>query len=185
MLPKGLWCRIVFATGIPGTAAALLSFMGVTDTWYLTVLLIQAVLGALTASLTLLIVRRWLPGRWAAGAGAAVALWPHNVVISGFVLSETYSGFMVVVAVWLSCRAFESTSRARWLTSGLAFGGAAMVNATITPFASMLAMLWKRRMLAPSLALVLLLWDRWRCRRRERSVVCLLAAIDRLPDVLW
>lgn len=143
--------------GYPSFLAALLMPLGATETWYRAVLLTQAVLGALTAGLTVLVGRRWLSEWLAGGAGVMAALWPHNVVISGFVLSETIFGFMVMLAVWLGCRAFDSNSRMRWLGTGLAFGTAAMVNATITPFASLLALLLlTRRRAAPSLALALL-----------------------------
>ena len=143
--------------GYPSFLATLLMPLGATETWYRAVLLTQAVLGALTAGLTVLVARRWLSKWLAAGAGVMVALWPHNVVISGFVLSETLFGFMVMLAVWLGCRAFDSNSRVQWLGTGLAFGVAAMVNTTITPFASLLTLLLlKRRMATPSLALALL-----------------------------
>lgn len=144
--------------GYPTYLALLMVFLGFSQTWYVVVLLTQGVLGALTASLTCVVGRRWLPGGWAAATGVVVALWPHNVVISGFVLSETLFGFLVIVAIWLSSCALESGSRKRWLGAGLAFGAAAMVNATITPFACLLALfLWKRRITAASLALALAL----------------------------
>jgi hypothetical protein len=142
--------------GYPVFLAALLLLLGFTQKWYAAVLGLQAVLGALTAGLTVRIARRWLPAGAALGAGALVAIWPHNVAFTAFLLSETLCGFMLALALWLGCRAGEAGTRRAWLGAGFAFGLAAMVNAVVTPLAPLLALLcWRRRALAPALALAL------------------------------
>lgn len=144
--------------GYPSFLTALLYVFGFTDRWYTAVLLSQAVLGSLAVCLTVIIARRWLPAPWALAAGMLAAVWPHSVAFSIFVLSETLFGFLLLLALWLSCRAAESASSGRWALAGLAYGLAAMTNAVVTPVASLLALvLWKRRLLSVPLALALVL----------------------------
>ncbi|MBV8063606.1 MAG: glycosyltransferase family 39 protein [Nevskia sp.] len=144
--------------GYPAFLAGLMLLLGFTDRWYAAVLAIQAILGGLSACLTVLIARRWLGPAWSLAAGLLAAIWPHTVAFSAFVLSETLFGFLLTLALWLSCRAFDSASRLRWFVAGLGFGLAAMVNAVVVPLAPLLALLsWRRGSLNRSLALALLL----------------------------
>ncbi|HZR36929.1 MAG TPA: glycosyltransferase family 39 protein [Nevskia sp.] len=139
--------------GYPAFLAALLLPLDLTDTWYAAVLCFQAVFGALTAVLAALVARRWLPAAWSLAAGVLVAIWPHNVVFTAYVLSETLFGFTLMLAVWLFCRATESGTRGAWLSAGLGFGAAAMVNAVLLPVAPLLALvLWRGRQLSVALA---------------------------------
>ncbi len=144
--------------GYPFFLACMLRLLGFTETWYLAVLLLQALLGALTAALSMLIARYWLPPRLSLLAGLLVALWPHNVVFSAYVLSETLSGFVLTLAVWLTCRALAGGARLRWAAAGAGFGLASLVNAAMTPAGPLLALLfWRRQATAPRLALILCL----------------------------
>ncbi len=143
--------------GYPTFLAALLLPLDFTDAWYAAVLGIQVLLGALTACLAMLIARRWLPPHMALGAGMMSAVWPHSVVFCGYVLSETLFGFILSLAVWMTCRALEAGTRLRWFAAGFGFGAAAMVNATVAPLAALLALLlWRRSLLTARLAMVLL-----------------------------
>jgi hypothetical protein len=143
--------------GYPMFLAGLMLLLGFGGKWYAAVLGLQALLGALTAGLAVRIARRWLSPAAALAAGMLVAVWPHNVAFSAYLLSETLCGFLLVLALWLGCRAGESGSRRAWFGAGLGFGLAAMVNAVVTPFAPLLALLyWRRRALAAPLALALL-----------------------------
>lgn len=161
--------------GYPLLLAVLLRLLGSGDEWYHAVLLVQIVLGALSAGLTVLVSGRWLEARAALAAGLAVAVWPHCVAISGYLLSETLCGFMVLLGFWLLLRASESAGAARWAAAGLGFGAAALVNATIAPFGILLALiLWFRQMVPrrPALALLLgaaILPGAWTARNASLS----------------
>lgn len=143
--------------GYPLLLAALLHFFGSGSAWYHAVLFVQIILGALSSGLTVLVCARWLDSRLALAAGLAVAVWPHCVAISDYLMSETLSGFMVLLALWLLVRASKSGGAGHWAMAGLGFGAAALVNATLTPFGILLALvLWLRPMVSRRAALALL-----------------------------
>ncbi len=143
--------------GYPLLLACLLLLLGSGDAWYYAVLLIQAVLGALSAGLAMLIASRWLGQRAALLVGLAVALWPHNVAISSFLLTESLCGFLVLLAIGLLVRAAESSRPVLWAAAGLGFGAAALVNVTLTLFCPLLALCLMARRAAPRSALMALL----------------------------
>jgi hypothetical protein len=132
--------------GYPLFLAGMLLAWGSGEAWYHAVLLAQAVLGACSVALAVGIARNWLSPGWALVVGFGVALWPHNVAISGFLLSETLFGFLALLALWTFTWAVKSSSPARWALAGLCLGAAALVNATLTLFGPLLtvAMLVKR-----------------------------------------
>jgi 4-amino-4-deoxy-L-arabinose transferase-like glycosyltransferase len=126
--------------------AALMWPLGSGDAWYHAVLLAQANLGAASAGLTVLIAARWLGVQAAITAGLMLAIWPHDIAISGFLLSESLFGFMVLLTLWQLLRAERSGNRIQWGLAGMGLGVAAMVNATLAPFGLLLgAMLWFRK----------------------------------------
>ena len=144
--------------GYPLLLALLMGPLGSGDTWYHCVLGVQALLGALTAGLTERVARSWLGARPALIVGLAVALWPHNVVMCDFLLSETLFGFTVVAALWLLARAQRRGKLLHWGAAGLGLGAAAMVNATLSPFGALsAAMLWLRKAAPRSAAAALLI----------------------------
>lgn len=144
--------------GYPLLLAILLRLFGSGDTWYHAVLLVQAVLGALSAGLAVLISGRWLRPNLALAVGLIVAVWPHNVAISGYMLSETLFGFVLLLAFLLLERATRSQQPIRWVAAGMGFGAASMVNATAVLFIPLLALvLWRRQAVrAPLLAALLI-----------------------------
>jgi 4-amino-4-deoxy-L-arabinose transferase-like glycosyltransferase len=142
----------------PMLLAVLLRIFGSGEAWYHAVISVQVALGALSAGLTVLIASRWLRPRAALAAGLAVAVWPHSVAISSYLLTETLFAFMILLALWQLLRACESGRLISWAAAGIGFGGAALVNATLAPFGVLLALaLWIRRMISPESALALLL----------------------------
>jgi hypothetical protein len=143
--------------GYPLFLAILLRFLGSGDTWYHVVLLVQAVIGALSAGVTVLLSARWLGRNQALAAGLLVAGWPHNVAISGFMLSETLFGFAILLALWLLTWACQTPRPTRWVVTGLGFGMAAMVNSTMIPFGALLAWALRKRQLTPLRLVVALL----------------------------
>ncbi len=143
--------------GYPSFLAGFVAIWGFGDTWYVAVLLAQALLGALSAGLAMSIAAKWLGSRATLLVGLAVAVWPHNVAISGFLLSETLFGFMVLLALWLLSRAVGSAGASRWALAGMGFGAAAMVNATLAPFCTVLALGLMAAGMAPKRLLAALL----------------------------
>lgn len=125
--------------GFPVFLAIWLSLFGDTGPWYLATLVAQASLGAASIALLMIASRRWIPDNWLAGAGLLMALWPHSVAISSYLLSETLFGFLCALALCLLSMGVAK-QRYGWLAaSGLCFGAAALTNAMFLPFAPLLA----------------------------------------------
>lgn len=144
--------------GYPVFLAIWMKLLGTGSSWYAAVLLSQALLGALTVTLVTQLGRHWLPAGWCLGAGALMAIWPHSVTSSSFLLTETLVGFLCAVAMLATAHAHRFTSTISAAFAGLTFGVAALTNAVLLPFGLLLAgvLMWRR--LAPSrmcIALVL------------------------------
>jgi hypothetical protein len=142
--------------GLPLLGAAIMATVGIEDaSWYRVALYVQALIGALTALLTVLLVRHWLPPPWAVAAGFAVACWPHAIAMTGYFLIETLYAFVLVLTLWLVVRAAARGGGWRWLPAGLAVGFATWVNPVALPLVLILPVLvaclrgWK-----PALALL-------------------------------
>lgn len=143
----------------PGYPAFLTFWMAVRGdfpNWYWPVLLSQALLGALTVMLFMAAARRWIPDRWLIGAGLLMAVWPHSVTITSYVLSETLLGFLCALGFLLLAQMFHRGSRTLALLAGLSFGSAAMTNAVVLPFIPILALLLWWRKLVPGRLLAML-----------------------------
>jgi 4-amino-4-deoxy-L-arabinose transferase-like glycosyltransferase len=126
--------------GYPVFEAGWMKVFGQWDSWYAAMLLSQALLGALTVVLTLALARRWMPLRWLAAAGVLMAVWPHSVAMSSYLLSETLFGFLAALGLLLLHVALERR-RAGWAAlSGIGFSLAALTNAVLLPFAPLLAL---------------------------------------------
>jgi len=149
----------------PGYPVFLAAWIGALEEfpdWYLSLLIGQAVLGALTVVLLMDAARGWLPPRWIGGAGVLMAIWPHSITIAGYVLSETLFGFLLALALYVLSVALRRSSTWLMAAAGLVFGMAALTNAVAIPLAPLLALLlWlmKRvpKRLLPTLALAALL----------------------------
>jgi hypothetical protein len=117
-----------------------------TTTWINYVYLMQALLGALSVVLTIAIARFWLSPPAALLAGTLVALWPHLVVFSAALLSETLFGFALLLALWQLCSAQRANSGPGMALSGLAFGATYLVNPLIALFPVLTALLlvWRK-----------------------------------------
>ncbi|WP_017462686.1 hypothetical protein [Dyella ginsengisoli] len=119
------------------------------SSWYWHVLASQGLLGALTVVLLANAARGWLPDRWLIATGLLMAIWPHNVSINGYLLTETLYGFLCALAFVFLRLALRRAS-VGWMTAaGLAFGLAALTNAVLVPFAILLAIYMAVRKLSP------------------------------------
>lgn len=116
----------------------------------------QVVLGAATAPLAVLWARQWLPLAGAVAVGAGVAVWPHLVVFSSTLLSETVFGFVLLLLLWLVGRAAASARRRDGVLAGLAGGAATLVNpiALGLPILAAAVLAWRGRRTAAAMLLV-------------------------------
>ena len=107
--------------------------------------ILQALLGAATVLLTIALARLWLSRALALAAGLLVACWPHLITFAATLMSETLFGFLLVLAMFLTCLGAERSQR-RWLAAGgLAFGAAYLANSVILLFPLALVLLLCRR----------------------------------------
>jgi hypothetical protein len=127
--------------------------------WYVFVLHLQAILGALSTVLVGLIARRWLRPGWSIFAALVLALWPHHVAATNTLLSEVVFGFFLLLSLYAFARAWTSGSAAWFALAGAALGYAWLVNPVVLLFPPIVAALaWfhgRRRAAALLLAVFL------------------------------
>src|SRR5690242_673622 len=156
--------------GYPVFLAAWMTIWPAWDRWYAAVLLSQALLGALTVPLGMMLARRWMPLPWLAAAGTLMALWPHSIAINSFILSESLVGFLTVAGlVWLG-RALDAGRRTAAMGGTAVLAMAGMSNAVLVPAAAVAA-LWlaafrriNRQTALALLAFPFLLCGAWQAR---------------------
>ncbi len=113
--------------------------------WYPLLLFVQAVLGAATVALAMLLGRRWMPAPWLGVAGILMAIWPHSVSMTSYILTETLAGFLVVAWLFLLSTAVRMQA---FFFAGLIAGTSGLVNAVLLPAAPLVAVvLWASRKL--------------------------------------
>lgn len=105
------------------------------NTWYAAVLLSQVVLSSLTVVAVLSLARRWMSMGWLAAAGVLMAVWPHSVSMSGYMLSETLFGFLCAIGLLCLGVALQRRSILWAAASGIGLSLAALTNAVMLPFA--------------------------------------------------
>lgn len=76
---------------------------------------IQILMGALTVVLVYLLARRILPGRLAILPAAVVAILPHQVTMSSFLLTESLFCFLSAAALYCFVRATETRKPVYWV----------------------------------------------------------------------
>ncbi|MCH2173226.1 glycosyltransferase family 39 protein [Myxococcota bacterium] len=100
------------------------------NAFYPFLLRIQAVLGALLVPLTYLLGCRFLPKWGALVATTAVALSPHLVSLTGYVLTETLFSLLSLAAIYGFVIALERGKLGLFALSGTLFGTAYLTNQT-------------------------------------------------------
>jgi len=121
------------APGYPLLLAGWMALLDNFDLWVAGVVLTQCVLGALTAGMTLLLARFWLPLRWSTAAGLLAALWPHSITVTQYLLSETLYGFVALLSVLMFGLVLGKRTPILAVFAGLCFGFATLVNPTFLP----------------------------------------------------
>ncbi len=130
--------------GYPLFLAGAIALGGEENGWYAIVLQAQAVLGAATVLLTMLLGRHWLSRRATLMAGLLMTLWPHHIAATGAVLSEVLFGFLLALALWLTAEAMRRGKSAWGAAAGSAFGIAYLINPIILLFPPLAGMfLWR------------------------------------------
>lgn len=94
----------------------------------------QAFLGSLTVLLMLAVFRRLMPAGWAYAAALMLAISPHLVMISVYVLSETLYIFLLALALWLLVTAHRRDARTLALLAGTVVAAAALTRPTLQYF---------------------------------------------------
>lgn len=132
--------------GYPLLLAAWMKLLGTGAAWYAAVLLCQAVLGALTVTAATQLGQYWLPKRAAMAAGLLMAVWPHNIAIDGYLLTETLFGFLCASGLLLWGAACKQNNPYTAMAAGATLSLAALTNAMLLPFAALLGLLlaWRR-----------------------------------------
>ena len=133
------------APGYPLLLAAWMALVDDFDLWFAVVVLTQCVLGALTAGMTVLLARFWLPLGWSVLAGLLAAVWPHSITVTGYLLSETLFGFLALLSILLYGLMLKRGSPAVAASAGLCLGVATLVNPTLLPMVLLLPLvaLWR------------------------------------------
>jgi 4-amino-4-deoxy-L-arabinose transferase-like glycosyltransferase len=132
--------------GYPVFLATLLWAFKSWASWYAAVLICQALLSTITVILWIAVARNWMPLPYLIGAGFLMAVWPHSVTMSSYILSETLFGFLCALSMLLFKIGIDR-NREEWrVISGISFSLAALTNAVMLPFACCIAIyLWIRR----------------------------------------
>ncbi|MDQ1119632.1 MULTISPECIES: glycosyltransferase family 39 protein [Pseudoxanthomonas] len=131
--------------GYPLFLALAMWLAGPEGNWILWAKSLQVLASVLTIPLTVMLGRRWMPAYAALAAGTLLALWPHSIVFSSTLLSETLFGFFCTLSLWLLCRAYEQPSPTSAVAAGTAFGLGSLVNTLLLPFPLLaIPLLWSR-----------------------------------------
>lgn len=144
----------------PGYPAFLAFLMAVTSSyqqWYGVVILSQVLIGGLTVTFATLAIRHAVPLWLLALAALLMALWPHLVTISAYILSENLSGLLCALSALLLCEAVRRNATGYIFFAGLTLAAAALTNAVAAPLVMPLVIVfaWKRTMSRQHMALLI------------------------------
>ncbi|QWT18396.1 hypothetical protein KPL74_11645 [Bacillus sp. NP157] len=144
--------------GYPVFLATAMAVFGRGPAFYLAMLDAQAILAGLTVGMGAWLTRRFVGLGASVAAGFGLAVWPHLITASGYLLSETLLGFLVMSGLALLALAIDRRSTPLAATSGLVFAATALTNAVLLPLLPVFALVaaWKdpgRRRLWAALAL--------------------------------
>jgi 4-amino-4-deoxy-L-arabinose transferase-like glycosyltransferase len=98
--------------------------------FYPVVIYFQIILSALLVPLTFLVGIRFLSSTWSLLAAIFVAISPHLVSMTNYLLTETLFSFVLLSAICLFCMALERKHIIFFVTSGMLFGMAYLANET-------------------------------------------------------
>jgi hypothetical protein len=125
--------------GYPSFLALIVLALGREQTFYLTTLDVQCVMSAATVGIYALLTRRWSGMTAAVVVGCGLALWPHMISMSAYLLSETLLGFLFACGLLSLQAACDRNSPEFGVGAGLLFAAAALTNAVLTPLVPIFA----------------------------------------------
>ncbi|MFH1028136.1 MAG: glycosyltransferase family 39 protein [Pseudomonadota bacterium] len=99
--------------------------------FYPLMLHVQAVLGALMVPLTFFLSRRFMPSWASLTAAGLIAICPHLIVMTSYLLTETLFGFLLLSALVCFQTAFAKREIHLFYLCGVLFGSAFLVNETV------------------------------------------------------
>ncbi len=105
------------------------------------ILYVQVLIGSTIILLTYLLAARCLPGWGALTAAGLVAICPHLVAMSGYILSETLFSFVLLSAILCYIVALERNRYVFFATAGGLFGYAFLTNETVLILPLILALI--------------------------------------------
>jgi 4-amino-4-deoxy-L-arabinose transferase-like glycosyltransferase len=120
--------------GYPFFLAAIMILSKNFKAFYVNVLSIQAIIGALTAVLAFMIGMNLVPFGLAALAGIFTAFSPHLITMVGYVLTETFFTFLSSLGLWLLFVAYRKKKLALYLMASIVFGLASLVRPALLLF---------------------------------------------------
>lgn len=154
--------------GYPAFLALWMWLAGPDKNWYAMAVMVQLVIGAALAPLSIAWTRLWLSRGVALLAGFLVALWPHAIVFSSTLLSETNFCASLLLFLYLAGLAERRRDAKFAAAAGLAGGVAYLINPVAAFFPPMVAGLFflraQRRAAAAMIAMFLLLAGGWGVR---------------------
>lgn len=107
--------------------------------WFTKLLVFQCLLGTLTVVVSAALARRIFGHAAALGVALVIAFWPHLVVISAWVLTETLFGALLITGLWMSVRLAERGGKIAAVGTGFVWGLAALTNPVATLMPALLA----------------------------------------------
>ncbi len=108
---------------------------------YSTLMLTQALLGALVVLLTYLIAKLFLSHKLALSAALLSAFSPHLISMGNYILTESLFSFTLLLSLYLFMLLLERQKLGLAIGTGLSFGAAYMVNPVMF-FSPLLLALW-------------------------------------------
>jgi 4-amino-4-deoxy-L-arabinose transferase-like glycosyltransferase len=109
------------------------------DAWFKALLVSQCLLGTLTVVVSAILARRIFGHAAAIGVALVIAFWPHLVVISAWVLTETLFGTLLITGLWMSVRLTERGGKIAAMGTGFVWGLAALTNPVASLMPALLA----------------------------------------------
>lgn len=163
------------------------------------ILSMQALLGAVTVCLCFAMALRLLPFFWALAFGMIMALLPHHVVFSGYILTETLFTFLFVFSIYSLVRACEAGRLVWWLLAALLAGLAVLTRPAALLFIPVVlfvlvffrfATLRQAALALLVLVLTLLPWQLWSSKEQKKfpestSFAAASLAFGSYPDFIY